>query len=522
MKLIKFELFAIILAFLVFCGKTDRNIEHQGEELEEMISLTEWTDFIEIFIELPHIEADVEKDVIFHLTNLHNFSPVQAGSLLVTFENNQSKVEFTAPHPSKEGIFIIPIKISQVNLYDLNIIYKNSEFSEKFVFKNLDLFGHTQDHNHEEITIEKSKDNTVEHQHEETENFSETITFLKEQQWKSHFRTSLVTKQTIKASTSAIAHVEPYQHGYSEIVSPVEGFINIKHNQDMVIPGQKVRAGDELVHLCPPVGKANSWAERRLNYERAKKNFERAKNLLDRESISRREFEEIQQLYLIEKAAFETLLSAFGENAVSLDSNSMHFPLTASISGVVAEISVIPGQTVSSGQKLMTIIDPSKVWLRVDVSEKDYFKFKDPQGASIYIPGIDEPVEIQEQDLILLSKSDIVNPVNRTIPFLFQVQNRDHLLKIGQFFPISIYSSSKEKKLAVPQTAILDEEINKIVFIQKSGEEFEKRIVKTGATYLDWVEILEGLSEGERIVSQGAYFLKLAATVTAVGHAHVH
>jgi multidrug efflux pump subunit AcrA (membrane-fusion protein) len=76
--------------------------------------------------------------------------------------------------------------------------------------------------------------------------------------------------------------------------------------------------------------------------------------------------------------------------------------------------------------------------------------------------------------------------------------------------------------LTVPASAVIDEEIDKVVFVQVSGESFERRTVQTGPTFGDRFSIVSGLEPGDRVVTRGAYVVKLAGALVAVGSAHVH
>ncbi|MGZ8921161.1 MAG: efflux RND transporter periplasmic adaptor subunit, partial [Limisphaerales bacterium] len=75
----------------------------------------------------------------------------------------------------------------------------------------------------------------------------------------------------------------------------------------------------------------------------------------------------------------------------------------------------------------------------------------------------------------------------------------------------------------IPSGAIVEEEGVPIAFVQVSGETFEKRDVKLGVQDGRWAEVIAGVSEGERVVTDGAYALLLSTksgTIPAHGHAH--
>jgi membrane fusion protein, heavy metal efflux system len=75
----------------------------------------------------------------------------------------------------------------------------------------------------------------------------------------------------------------------------------------------------------------------------------------------------------------------------------------------------------------------------------------------------------------------------------------------------------------VPTSALVDEDGRAVVFVQLSGETFEKRDLELGIRDGAYVQILSGVSEGERVVTQGAYAIRLASvstTIPAHGHSH--
>jgi multidrug efflux pump subunit AcrA (membrane-fusion protein) len=103
-----------------------------------------------------------------------------------------------------------------------------------------------------------------------------------------------------------------------------------------------------------------------------------------------------------------------------------------------------------------------------------------------------------------------------------EVPNRGNLLKIGQTLPGELLNGDSRQSLAVPESALFDEEAQQVLFVHVSGESFEKRVVKTGNHDRGWIAILDGLVEGERVVTRGGYMVKLASTTAAIGHPHAH
>jgi len=89
---------------------------------------------------------------------------------------------------------------------------------------------------------------------------------------------------------------------------------------------------------------------------------------------------------------------------------------------------------------------------------------------------------------------------------------------------VFIKDGKMQECLTVPESAIVDEDGLHTVYVEVEGEGFEKRILKTGIADGGFIQVLDGLKEGERVVSKGAYQVRLAALTpgSAIGQGHVH
>ena len=503
MKYFRNYLLLILAAFLITgCSSTDQSQEQEHPN----VAVTQWTEKMEIFMEYPVPVKNEPGKFIIHLTKLSDFRAVTEGSVTLKFkhQNGETIVEKT-DRLLREGIFNPIIKLPYSGSYDFSIEYSGAEVSDLFDIGTIEVF--------ESLAQISSPD-------EEEES---GISFLKEQQWKIDFKTELARPMPIRPSVTALAEVIPKQNAYAEIVSPVDGILKVQENENLLIPGALVRKGQLVAVLAPPLQAANSWVERYLSLQQAKREYERAQRLLEKQSISQRDFENIQQNYFIQKAGYESLIGKnTAETELDFDLNNSHFHLKAPINGIVNDVAVLPGQQIAAGTKMMTIVDPAYVWLRVNVFEKDYYKIRHPQGAALTLPGIDSLIILPPKELRLLNMGNILNKETQTIAILFELKNDDRLFKIGQRLQLQLYTDFEQSALCVPQAAVFDDNNQDIVFVHVAGETFEKRFVKTGAPYLNWIQILDGINEGDRVVSQGGYQVKLASTSEVIGHAHTH
>jgi membrane fusion protein, heavy metal efflux system len=461
------------------------------------VAVSQWTDSYELFLIYPLMSVDTYASFEVHLTNLDDFEPVRSGKVTLTFRHETG---YTYPFASinlmEDGIFEPEAVLPFTGKYDFKIKYENDGQSEIFNIGEIEIYPYEEDIPEPEPEVESG------------------IHFLKVQQWKIDFATEMAGLKNLRPSTHGIGIVKPVQSKYAEIIAPVDGVVSLQDNSNMVIPGSDVKAGQTLITLSSMMDGSGSWTERNLEYQQAKRDFERAERLKKVEAISEREFEEIRNRYEILKAGFES-------NKTKSNSNNM--VISTPFAGTVVSMNVHAGQMVEAGQTLMTVVDLSSVWVQMELYERDYYKMNDPVAASISVPGREEKLNKDCNSFELLNSGQMVDPVTRTIPLLFAMGNSCNTLKLGQRIHIDIYGDDSVPLLSVPETSILDDNGQDIVFVQTEGENFEKRSVKTGIVDNGVIAILDGLEEGERVVSKGAYLVKLASLSTSeLGHGHTH
>jgi multidrug efflux pump subunit AcrA (membrane-fusion protein) len=103
-----------------------------------------------------------------------------------------------------------------------------------------------------------------------------------------------------------------------------------------------------------------------------------------------------------------------------------------------------------------------------------------------------------------------------------EVANTGLLLKPGMFADLSIELNHNGAAVAVPAGAILDDQGMPFVFVRVDGHHFEPRLVATGATDGGWVEIAQGVEDGEEVVTDGNFQLKSKLFEAVLEASHVH
>jgi len=103
------------------------------------------------------------------------------------------------------------------------------------------------------------------------------------------------------------------------------------------------------------------------------------------------------------------------------------------------------------------------------------------------------------------------------------VSNRDRSLAVNQAVFVRLLGPAAAPGISIPATAVVDDGGRPVVFVQLEGEAFARRPVRLGQGDSRYVQVLEGVKSGERVVSRGAYLIRLAALSSQIpAHGHVH
>ena len=193
--------------------------------------------------------------------------------------------------------------------------------------------------------------------------------------------------------------------------------------------------------------------------------------------------------------------------------------MRAPISGILTEILATPGANVKAGEILFRILDADTVYVSATVPEANLPQLRNLSGAELEIPGVGQPHTLGR----LISIGRVVDPNSRTVPVIYQVENRDRRLAIHQAVYVRLLTSAADLAPAVPESAIIDDGGRPVIFLQDSGEAFVRRPVTLGVREGGYVQVLEGVFPGERVVTEGAHLIRLASMSNQVpAHGHVH
>ncbi|MEE8130141.1 MAG: hypothetical protein V3T48_07635, partial [Vicinamibacterales bacterium] len=140
-------------------------------------------------------------------------------------------------------------------------------------------------------------------------------------------------------------------------------------------------------------------------------------------------------------------------------------------------------------------------------------------GAELDAPGFEAPVAFDR----LISVGRVVDPISRTVPIVYERVNVDSPLAVGQSVTLRLFTSASQQGIAIPEAAVVDDGGQPVVFVQTGGESFARRAVRLGSRGGGFVQVVNGVEVGERIVTYGAGLIRLAALSPSVpAHGHIH
>lgn len=280
-------------------------------------------------------------------------------------------------------------------------------------------------------------------------------------------------------------------------------------------PGEVVEPGNPLLVLdSPDVALARAdYAKATADAERAGRALELARDLFEVRAVAQKEVREAEND--ARKAAAEHDRAASRLRALGVSAERAEVAtavvVTAPRGGVVVERNVSPGQVVAYGQSdtplnLFVIADLGSMWVLADVYEPDVPRVRLGQPVSVTLPCC--PDERYEGQVVNIG--DVIDKETRTLKVRAVVPNRGRALKGEMFVRVSIATGSRQA-LTLPLGAIHREGSAPFVLVERGKDDYERRPVKIGAESDGVVDVLDGVTPAERVVSAGGILLKRAA-----------
>lgn len=324
----------------------------------------------------------------------------------------------------------------------------------------------------------------------------------------------IATRQKPEQGLAAVGEVGLNENSTVRISPPVPGILrNVRGDR-----GSLVKPGDILAELeSAELGEAiNAYVKYRALTGTAQRNFRREKDLAEQKVSAQIEADEAGLRYETVKAdrdASAHTLRTMGFSEAELTAltgeSPRTLPLRAPCAGTLIEKQAISGNRIQPGQTAMIVSDLSSVWVWLDLYERDL--------AAVLEAAAKSPLSVTLETRAfpgrrfkgaLETLGATMDETTRTVKARALIPNPEGLLRPGMFCKATLIWTRNEDVLAVPRTAVLEDEGQCFVFTHLKDDYYIRTPIKKGRDFSDSIEILEGLVEGQKVVTEGAFLLK--------------
>ncbi len=325
------------------------------------------------------------------------------------------------------------------------------------------------------------------------------ITINSEKIQKLGVRTEVATLRDLARVIRAVGRVEANEQLTYTIAPKFEGWIERLH---VNTTGQKVGRGQPLLEVYSP-----ELVSAQKEYAIASQGRDALRNASPEAQAGMKQLAESSLARMKNWGVSDEQLQALGKNPEARHTLTYRSP----VSGIVMEKKAVQGMRFTPGEVLYQIADLSSVWIVADVFEQDLAQVKPGQSARVKLnayPG-------QEFSARLTYVYPTLNPLTRTVPVRLELANPGGLLKPAMYADVELAAPSSGKVLAIPTSAVIHGGKNQTVLVQLGEGRFEPREVKLGIEGNDYVEVLAGVGEGEKVVVAANFLIDSESNLKA-------
>ncbi|MBN2409898.1 MAG: efflux RND transporter periplasmic adaptor subunit [Candidatus Aminicenantes bacterium] len=250
------------------------------------------------------------------------------------------------------------------------------------------------------------------------------------------------------------------------------------------------------------------------NFNNAKTNWERMARLYKEKAVSEQQYEQVKLGYDSAAAQLSQAQAAVNLAKHSLDVSIMKAPFSGIIASKNAEVGdvinpLMGGFSPGSGGGVLTLVDFSRIKIRVEVSGSDIPLIRKGQETILQVPATPGREFRGTVQVVNLA----ADPQTKKFGVEVAVDNPDLVLRPGTFGQIILEVETHENALVVPQKAILE---NTHVFIVRDGKALRKDVM-LGLQNSTLVEVLSGVEEGDSVIAEGNFGLEDGAPIEITG-----
>ena len=360
-----------------------------------------------------------------------------------------------------------------------------------------------------------------------------------------------VEKTTIQHVVEAQAILFPLQQAaiVSKISAPVQKFLvkrgsavkegqllAVLENRDLSAAAQDTEGAykqQEALHkittsasLPEEIKKAEADAQQAQQaLDAQEKIFQSRQQLFDQGALPRKELDQsrvditqARNQYAIAKQHLDTLMATGKQQELvaaegqlesakgkylGAEAQLSYSEIRSPISGVVTDRPLYPGEMSAAGTPIVTVMDVSSVIAKAHIPQAEAALLKVGDKGTITVPGLDQPVEGK-----VTVVSPALDPNSTTVEIWLEAKNPKQQLKPGTSVQLSLTAKTVKDALVVPAASVVTAaDGTTAVMVAGSDGKAHQKAVKLGIRQDDDVQIIEGVTEGDKVVATGAYGL---------------
>ncbi len=313
-------------------------------------------------------------------------------------------------------------------------------------------------------------------------------------------KTEAASLRALSRTVRAVATVQADERRLYTVSPKFEGWIQKLHVNKM---GQIVSRGDALMEVYSP-----DLVSAQQEYLIAVKGTQSVKGAAPEVEASMRELMNSALLKLRNWDISDRELQRLQDEGKA----QQFITLRSQANGVVLEKPAVEGKRFMPGEVLFQIADLSSVWVLADVFEQDVGSIRLGQSATVRVDAYPGKEFTGKVTFVYPT----VTPETRTAKLRIEMGNPSGQLKPSMYARVEIAAAQGEGKvLSVSDSAILDTGTRQVVIVQRGEGTFEPRPVTLGKRADGYVEILEGVREGENVVVSANFLIDAESNLKA-------
>jgi membrane fusion protein, heavy metal efflux system len=296
-----------------------------------------------------------------------------------------------------------------------------------------------------------------------------------------------------------------YDENYTaRVAAPIAGRVTDLKVQ----PGDSVKAGDSLLILDSPDLAAAIADVRKAGFDEVRKRLalERTRQLVEAGVVPRKDLENAQADFdgsHAETDRSQRRLRNLAPRGGPTDGGG--YALRSPIAGIVADRKVNPGSEVRPDlpDPLFTITDPTRLWVLIDLPERDLAKVQVGRPASVQVDAYPE----LRFEAVIERIGEIVDPATRRVQVRASLRNVNRKLKPEMYTRVTLIADAGELVVRVPNSALVTQGLYSYIFVETEPGLFKRRQVTLSVQDREFAYVVKGVAADDRIVTTGALLL---------------